>query len=90
MTLGRKCWAQYLVSRALRKFAVPQIANFTTQMQPIATEAMSLCHEVKANCFKNRTFTPGDSCPKQVALFELGFQRENLANAGHWQHYPGF
>lgn len=94
-TLGRKCWAfAYLAQigaatltaaqAALAAAGEPPLpafaANFTASVAP----TLQLCDRAIANCFLNTTYDPGHNgtCPGDVLLFELGFERENLLRGG--------
>ena len=95
-TLGRKCWAfAYLaqiasaalaaVQGALASAGLPQLDAFAGNFSAATGGTLPLCNEVVANCFLNTTYQPSlhnGTCPEQVLLFGLGFQRENLLRGG--------
>jgi hypothetical protein len=95
-TLGRKCWAfAYLqqiaspiltvLQSALASAGLPQLTAFVGNWSVSTGSTLALCDEVIANCFLNTTYQPSvhnGTCPGDVVLFGLGFQRENLLRGG--------
>jgi hypothetical protein len=97
-TLGRKCWAYaYMTQVASRSLAALRgalaaaglpaalLAAFEGSFSAAAPPAMASCDAVIANCFKNTSYQPAlhnGTCAGDVALFGLGFQRENLLRGG--------
>ena len=95
-TLGRKCWAYaYLAQEAARSLAalrgalaaagLPALAALEGTFAAAVPATLASCDAVIANCFLNTTYQPAlhnGTCPGDVVLFELGFDRENLLRGG--------
>jgi len=97
-TLGRKCWAYaYLAQVVARSLAALRgtlaaaglpatlLAAFEGSFSASIPPTMASCDAVIANCFLNTTYQPAlhnGTCPGDVVLFGLGFQRENLLRGG--------
>ena len=97
-TLGRKCWAYAYLAQvaagtlaALRGALAPAglpatlMSALADSFSAAVPPTMASCNAVIANCFLNTTYEPAlhnNTCPADVVLFELGFQRENLLRGG--------
>lgn len=97
-TLGRKCWAYaYLAQVAARSLTALRgtlaaaglpatlLAAFVGSFSDSVPPTMASCDAVIANCFLNTTYQPAahnGTCPGDVVLFGLGFQRENFLRGG--------
>ncbi len=87
-TLGLKCWAMAFLQQYWNPEPLNQnlqsanltLANFTGYYLAEMPKSITLCYEVKNNCFVNASYDPkrAGTCPLAVDEFKLGFDWQGI------------